>query len=241
MTFTSNNHALPPCRSRLSLRAKHISLTIDHKGLEIILPRGVSFEQGLDFALSKQRWIKKHWLVFKKNRSQGTAPADNCTINLKAIDEIWQYHMKEEAGRHTLLLETGQRHHGITLGESAKEQEIFSALIVWLKGYALSIFRPWMHELSEKTGLHFQSLRVGNQSRLWGSCSPRHGISLNVKLLFLPKDVVKYVMIHELCHTVHANHSARFWRKVACFVPDYKEHNQFLRQAQCEMPGWLYA
>ena len=57
----------------------------------------------------------------------------------------------------------------------------------------------------------------------WGSCSPRGVIMLNTALLFLPPSILKYVILHELAHTVHRNHSRAYWREVAWIMPTYKK------------------
>ena len=70
----------------------------------------------------------------------------------------------------------------------------------------------------------------------WGSCSNSGNINLSTRLLFAPKKVVDYVIIHELAHLIHLNHSARFWAEVARAMPDYEEQEAWLRQhgAACD-------
>jgi predicted metal-dependent hydrolase len=63
----------------------------------------------------------------------------------------------------------------------------------------------------------------------WGSCGIKNQISLNTQLLKLPKELIEYVIYHELCHILHKNHSARFWTEVAKYVPKYKECRKALR------------
>ncbi len=64
----------------------------------------------------------------------------------------------------------------------------------------------------------------------WGSCSPQGNINLSTRLLFAPREVQDYVILHELAHLVEANHSDRFWAVIAQYMPDYKRHEQWLRQ-----------
>jgi hypothetical protein len=69
------------------------------------------------------------------------------------------------------------------------------------------------------------------QKTRWASCSRHRTVSLNMKLLFLPPELVRYVFVHELCHTVHMNHSREFWRFLAVKEPRYKELDKQLRTA----------
>jgi predicted metal-dependent hydrolase len=64
----------------------------------------------------------------------------------------------------------------------------------------------------------------------WGSCRAKNQISLNTQLVKLPKELVAYVLYHELCHIVHKNHSKEFWSLVAKYVPEYKECRDRLRR-----------
>jgi predicted metal-dependent hydrolase len=64
-------------------------------------------------------------------------------------------------------------------------------------------------------------IRVADQKTRWGSCSARGSISINWRLMLAPAVIVDYVVVHELCHLLHPNHSARFWREVGRVLPDY--------------------
>jgi predicted metal-dependent hydrolase len=57
--------------------------------------------------------------------------------------------------------------------------------------------------------------------------------------LFLPPELVNYVLVHELCHTKHLNHSPIFWRLVASYLPEYRQSDRQLRDAGRRMPEWL--
>jgi predicted metal-dependent hydrolase len=89
------------------------------------------------------------------------------------------------------------------------------------------------------TGLTYNRLSIRSQKTRWGSCSSRGNISLNDQLLFLPADAVEYLMIHELCHTRHLNHSKAFWTLVQTHCPDYRTHEKLLRRSQGLVPDWF--
>jgi len=93
--------------------------------------------------------------------------------------------------------------------------------------------------VSQEVNLPFKNVSIRGQKTRWGSCSSDQSISLNCKLLFLPSPVVRYVLIHELCHTVHMNHSAAFWALVGCFEPNYRQLDRNLRDARCDVPLWM--
>jgi predicted metal-dependent hydrolase len=81
---------------------------------------------------------------------------------------------------------------------------------------------------SKKMNLSVGRLSFRNQKTVWGSCSPEGNISLNWKLLVFPLSVIDYVVIHELAHIEHKNHSKSFWALVRSYDPRYMEHKKFL-------------
>ncbi|MES2769111.1 MAG: SprT family zinc-dependent metalloprotease [Bdellovibrionota bacterium] len=85
-------------------------------------------------------------------------------------------------------------------------------------------------ELAEITGLKPTKVSLRKQRTLWGSCSPSGSIQLNWKLISAPINVIDYVVIHELAHLKHPNHSKRFWNEVAIFCPDYKQLKLWLKK-----------
>lgn len=72
------------------------------------------------------------------------------------------------------------------------------------------------------------TLRFANSK--WGSCSGRNTVMLNTALLFVPRQVLHYVIVHELAHIEHPNHSSRFWQTVAKAMPDYQEERAELKE-----------
>ena len=72
-----------------------------------------------------------------------------------------------------------------------------------------------------KYGFKFGKLTFRNNISNWGSCSFENNISLNIKLMKLPDELIDYVILHELCHTKEKNHSAAFWKTVKSVCPDY--------------------
>ena len=82
----------------------------------------------------------------------------------------------------------------------------------------------------EQTGGHYSMIRIGDQKTRWGSCSSNGTLSFSWRLMLAPPRVLDYVVIHELCHLTHMNHSREFWDKVASHDPDYREHRKWLKE-----------
>lgn len=108
----------------------------------------------------------------------------------------------------------------------------------WLREKAWRSFPPMLEQISRQTGLDYNKVSIRSQKTRWGSCTTSGNISLNDQLLFLPAEVVTYLMIHELCHTRVLNHSRKFWSLVENHCHDYRNHERSLDQARLVIPGW---
>lgn len=80
------------------------------------------------------------------------------------------------------------------------------------------------------TGGSYERITVRGQKTRWGSCSSRGTLSFNWKLMLAPPAILDYVVVHELCHLTHMNHSREFWQAVERVLPDYKERRRWLRE-----------
>jgi predicted metal-dependent hydrolase len=78
-------------------------------------------------------------------------------------------------------------------------------------------------------GVAFQGIRIKNTKTRWGSCSSKGNLNFNWKLMMAPPYAMEYVVIHELCHLKHLNHSKAFWALVSEHMPDYKKAETWLK------------
>jgi predicted metal-dependent hydrolase len=123
--------------------------------------------------------------------------------------------------------------------DADSQRERISKLRNWIRRRARESFPALLTELSTRTGLGFNRLSIRSQKTRWGSCSIRGNISLNDQLLFMPAKTVQYLMIHELCHTCHLNHSKAFWTLVESHCADYRSHEQQLSESRNLVPDWF--
>lgn len=145
---------------------------------------------------------------------------------------------------HSMILRLGPsdsvRTEGLRLVVTTKSDitSIPSAMMEDIRGKIISILRKEakahlprrMRYLADKHGFDYSSLRFTHASSRWGSCNSKKAISLNIALMNIPFELIDYVLVHELAHTVHMNHSKEFWNEVARADPSFTAHRKQLKQ-----------
>ncbi|PIR61251.1 MAG: hypothetical protein COU68_00295 [Candidatus Pacebacteria bacterium CG10_big_fil_rev_8_21_14_0_10_45_6] len=104
------------------------------------------------------------------------------------------------------------------------------AITRFLRQTAELYLLPKSHELAKKMNVKFSHITLREQHSRWGSCSSRGAINFNWRLVHFAPPVIDYVIVHELAHLTHHNHSAKFWALVAKFAPDYPQAKRELQQ-----------
>jgi predicted metal-dependent hydrolase len=124
-------------------------------------------------------------------------------------------------------------------GNIQNNKLIYATLQKWLLQRAKELFPGWLKLISQQCQLSFNELTIRSTKSRWGSCSSKKNISLNSKLLFLPKHLVEHIFIHELCHTIHLNHSPAFWKLFKSFDANCEINRKAIKQAERLVPLWV--
>jgi predicted metal-dependent hydrolase len=119
-----------------------------------------------------------------------------------------------------------------TLNDADVVRTVRDLIIAALRVEAKSYLPKRLSFLANKLGFSYKKVRFSHASGRWGSCTSEGTISLNIALMKLPFEQIDYVIIHELAHTRHMNHSPEFWAQVSEGDPHYKEHRRALKQEQ---------
>jgi hypothetical protein len=98
------------------------------------------------------------------------------------------------------------------------------------KEAARELIRSRLVKFNDYYGLVYKQVKIKNQKSRWGSCSRRGNLNFNYKISKLPSSLADYIIVHELCHLAHFNHSGKFWRLVAETIPDWRARRKALNE-----------
>lgn len=112
------------------------------------------------------------------------------------------------------------------------KEKIKEKLEIFFREIAKDIFKNKTLDEAKKIRVTPKKIIVRSYKRRWGSCSYKKDISYNWKLIMAPEKIIHYVVIHELCHLIHFNHSRDFWKSVGKILPDYKSSKEWLKLNQ---------
>lgn len=233
LCMTNNTFAWPPeYKVRKSGRAKRLQLQYHpNKGLHVVVPSHLKRFNITRLLDENRQWIVET-LSITQQAPQKTLPHE---LQLNAIGETWQISY-EQRNRQTLLLKTQQPCQITLQGPINNFQNCVNSLKRWLSVVGKQNLLPMIRSVSEEIQLPFTSASIRGQQTRWGSCSADKRITLNYKLLFLPPALTRHVLIHELCHTVHLDHSKNFWTLLRHFDAHCDQSRQQLKSADQFIP-----
>ena len=239
---------LPDYTIRESKRAKHVSIKVSVQGLvEVVVPPGFDQRKVPELIEKRRDWILKTCDRISDQQQDTTENWENQrpeTIELRHFHrygseqppETWQVQYKAGKGP-TICIPTPGKVLKVK-GQVNHLPTCQSVLKKWLIHKAHRDLIPRLRQISFDVDLPFKQGSVRHQKTRWASCSSRKDISINCKLLFVPAEMVDYVFVHELCHTVHMNHSKKFWQLVGKKMPGYEQWRNELKTGWKYVPRW---
>jgi predicted metal-dependent hydrolase len=243
LRLLDDRHALPGMDKalaiRVSRRARRLFLQlVPPHTLELVVPSGTRARDVEAFVDEHRDWIARARAQVQ-TRYAGDRELLPPSVTLPAIGRsmyVWYRHEPKEKPRACvtpsgLVLRTGRADH----------RDARVLLRAWLLDEAREHLKPWLMREAAAMGRSPKKVQVRLQRTRWGSCSGQGNISLNASALFLDPEVVRYLLIHELCHLFALDHSRRFWRMVERFEPNCRELDRRLANAWTEVPLWVAA
>jgi len=212
-------------------RQKHIRLRISSEG-RIVLSAPIGTSR------SKIRGVLKHkqtWLASKIQETQRGLEQNNPTEKVYLEGRLFLVEFENtKLSIYNIDVDYEQQIVKIS-GDPVNQQKISGLLEGWLRKEAKFRLSSLAEEISDELGIPYKKLFLRNQRTRWGSSSTRGNISLNWRTVMAPPAVQRYLLIHELIHQKHMNHSTRFWLDVGRICPGYKQHEAWLKENRALM------
>ena len=223
---------------RESSRARRLSIKVFPRGkVEVVVPRRTRARDVQAFVDEHRDWIERSRAHFAAQLPPEPFMLPN-VVNLPAIGRRFRVRYERQSASGAVRYRC--RNDTVVLsGRTGDDALCIAALKRWLASVAKSEFAPRLRALSVQTDNPYSAMHVRGQRTCWGSHSANGTISINYCLLFLGPELLRYLMIHELCHARHMNHSRRFWQRVRRFEPDYRRLDRELGDAWQRIPAWL--
>jgi len=206
---------------RESSRAKVVSVRINHRGLELVVPRGASRDKAYQFLLQQELWIREK--LADRNICLAAPTMTYKKIPLLGVAYDIRYSNVER--------ECGVVKSNNVLTVYAPFASANDVLKQYLKVEALREIMSSLTSLAEEYKFKpYGKVVVRDVVSRWGSCSSRGNLSFNWRIIFTPREVFYYVVVHEFCHLKELNHGKKFWSWVAKLCPDYLSAISWLKK-----------
>ncbi len=205
---------------------KHIRIRISGSGIITVSAPLTTSSREIKRAVE----TKKEWILSHLSRIEDDIRETDPRIAVFLDGERIPVEYRTVPGRVRSSVSHDREKGSIAItGPEYSETGFLTALRSWLEKEAKRELKALASDISEELSIPVRKVFIRNQKSRWGSSSGGGNISLNWRVIMLPPEVQRYLVIHELCHQLHLNHSKEYWREVERFCPDYLALDRKLR------------
>ena len=205
-------------------RARRLRLIVNENGVRLTLPHAASLRLAEAFLFEHRDWLAKQ-LAKRPAREARSVFGRGSDVFLPLRGE--QLPLGWRDGRYARV-DLDQGSILLTLPESGSDAQARRALKEFYLGQARADIGHWLPKYLPALPGAPKSLKLRALSSLWGSLGPNDDLSLDLSLVLGRPSAFEYVLVHELCHLIHRNHSRRFWREVEARWPDWRGERDYL-------------
>lgn len=210
-------------------KRKTMELSVYPDGRVVVkAPERISVQRIEEFVAQKAEWIQeKTALISERQKAYPDRIYEEGTA-IPYLGKSYQLHLilHEEEDAWIQLEGNSLEVHT----PSAEQAVIQYLLIYWYKENAKKFIKSRVKHYSQLLGETVEAVRIKDQKTRFGSCSSKRNLNFNWRLMMAPKEVLDYVVIHELCHLKYMNHSKEYWSYVESVMPNYREYDNWLKE-----------
>jgi hypothetical protein len=225
---------------RVSDRARRVRLLVSARdGLVVVVPRGFDQRQVPEILARHAAWVDRAVANGAERRDHLTAHEDGplpAVVTLPGIGLHWDVVLRPGPASGVRGRVSGET--VVLSGETGDHAACYEALRRAVARAARQRLPLMLGGVEIETGWSASRVSVRRQRTRWGSCTSKRAVSLNESLVFLPPELVRYVLVHELAHTKRMDHSQVFWSLVEEHDLGWRASRRALREAWRHVPGW---
>lgn len=195
----------------------------------VVCPKGLSKDKIIQLVNKKADWIVKKLEVLKdvKHELADIKLEDGVSLMYLGHKYPLQIKLDKPINKPNVQLIKGRLRIITPVND---DEKIRKALINWYKEKANEKVKERVEYYKHRVGKEPGIVKAKKQKRIWGSCTSKGNLYFNWRIIMAPNDIIDYVVVHELCHLVHMNHSKNFWKLVETILPDYKDRRLWLKK-----------
>ena len=226
---------------RVSPRARRLSVRVyPDARVEVVVPPRAKPREVEQFLAAHREWIDGKRALALRNRP-APEPFPPAQLQFAVSGEIWRVHLAGGEGALRLREVDGGAAGGmLRISGTGSPARLRALLRAWLLRAARTRLEPRVATVAARMRVRYSRIAIRRQRSRWGSCSVRGTISLNACLLFQRPEVVDYLIVHELTHVSHMNHSARFWHAVGQNCPGWRALDREVVEGWRHVPRWVF-
>ena len=207
-------------------KLKNTYISVDREGVQVRTNDKVTEREIESYVLKKSAWIVKHLQAYKTKAEQ---EAIRTGSRLYYLGKSYYVQLLKE-NRRDIAVEFIHSKFIIKTPEKVSQSALAQAIDLFYKERAHLKILPLVKKWSKEMELHPSHISFRKASKRWGSCSHTNRISFNYHLMKLPTQCIEYVVVHELAHIQHKNHSVEFWSFVERYMPNYPEMKKRIKE-----------
>ena len=211
-------------------RKKTISILIEDGNVEVKAPFNLNQKEIESFILKKEKWIKNKILFQKSIKKLPNKKFINGEV-FKFLGKDLKLKINISDSKKTYI-KNDYIYLDLKNNTKNNREKIKKELELFYRSFSERILKEKTLIESKKMNLKVNEIKVRSYKNRWGSCSSNGDISYNWKLIMAPEKIINYVIIHELCHLIHFNHSRDYWGEVSKKIPNYIENKEWLKSNQ---------
>ena len=211
-------------------RRRPASIAVKDSAVLVTVPRKLSTDKIHEIVVKKKRWIQNKLNYYQQTQNLSKTKEYISGEGFAYLGR--NYRLKVLTGKlRGVKFENGKLvvHIPKEYSKNKRESTVKKLLEQWYQERALVKLQEKTRRLARKIGVEPKSVTIKSYKGRWGSCNTRQELFFNWNIIIAPNRIVDYVVVHELIHLIHHDHSKAYWKRVKSFYPDYEECKDWLK------------